>query len=131
MRKSLVLTLYFTALHLNDEGYLRDTSHLSHHIANLCDIVYIHVMNSEVAQWSRVRLRGRRCKLRPWVEKIPWRRKWQPTPVFLLGKSHGQRSLTGCSPRGPKDLDMTERLSTQSLAICILKTNSVFTSAFK
>ena len=40
----------------------------------------------------------RRCKKHqfdPWVGKIPWRRKWQPTPVFLLGKSHGQRSLVG------------------------------------
>ena len=37
-----------------------------------------------------------------WVEKIPWRRKWQPTPVFLLGKSHGQRSLADYSPRGYK-----------------------------
>ena len=34
----------------------------------------------------------------PWVEKIPWRRAWQPTPVFLLGKSHRQRSLAGYSP---------------------------------
>ena len=34
--------------------------------------------------------------------KIPWRRKWQPTPVFLPGKSHGQRSLAGCSPWGPQ-----------------------------
>ena len=34
----------------------------------------------------------------PWVGKIPWRRKWQPTPVFLPGKSHGQGSLAGCSP---------------------------------
>ena len=33
-----------------------------------------------------------------WVGKIPWRRKWQPTPVFLLGKSHGQKSLMGYSP---------------------------------
>ena len=32
-----------------------------------------------------------------WVRKMPWRRKWQPTPVFLLGKSHGQRSLVGYS----------------------------------
>ena len=31
----------------------------------------------------------------PWVRKIPWRRKWQPTPVLLPGKSHGQRSLVG------------------------------------
>ena len=38
----------------------------------------------------------------PWVKKIPWRRKWQPTPVFLSGKSHGQRSLAGYSPWGHK-----------------------------
>jgi len=47
----------------------------------------------------------------PWVGKIPWRRAWQPTPVFLSGESHGQRSLVGYSPWGPKDLDMTEQLS--------------------
>ena len=34
----------------------------------------------------------------PWVGKIPWRRKWQATPVFLLGETHGQRSLVGYSP---------------------------------
>ena len=45
---------------------------------------------------------GRRCRFDPWVGKIPWRRKWQPTPVFLPGKSHGQRSLEGYSPRGGK-----------------------------
>ena len=36
----------------------------------------------------------------PWIRKIPWRRKWQPTPIFLPGKSHGQRSLVGYSPWG-------------------------------
>ena len=44
----------------------------------------------------------------PWVGKIPWRRAWQPTPVLLPGKSHGQRSLAGYSPQGCKELDMTE-----------------------
>ena len=44
----------------------------------------------------------------PWVRKIPWRRKWQPTPAFLPGESHGQRSLAGYGPLGPKELDMTE-----------------------
>ena len=44
--------------------------------------------------------RHRRCKFDPWVRKIHWRRKWQPTPVFLPGKSHGQRSLAGYSPWG-------------------------------
>ena len=50
----------------------------------------------------------------PWVRKIPWRRAWQPTPVFLPGESHGQRSLGGCSPWGRKKLDTTERLSTHA-----------------
>ena len=36
----------------------------------------------------------------PWIRKMPWRRKWQPTPAFLPGKSHGQRSLAGYSPGG-------------------------------
>ena len=44
----------------------------------------------------------------PWLGKISWRRKWQPTPVFLPGKSLGQRSLAGDSPRGSKMLDSTE-----------------------
>ena len=44
----------------------------------------------------------RRCRFNRWVEKIPWRRKWQPIPVFLPGKSHEQRSLVGCSPWGHK-----------------------------
>ena len=42
------------------------------------------------------------------VEKIPWRREWQPTPVFLPVKSHGQRSLAGCSPCGCNKLDPTK-----------------------
>ena len=44
----------------------------------------------------------------PWVRKIPWRSAWQPTSVFLPGKSHGQRSLAGCGPQGYKELDTTE-----------------------
>ena len=46
------------------------------------------------------RRHGRSREFSPWVEKIPWRRKWQPTPVFLPGESHGQRSLVGYSPWG-------------------------------
>ena len=41
----------------------------------------------------------------PWGGKIPWRKKWQLTPVFLPGKSHGERSLTGYSPWGHKESD--------------------------
>ena len=43
-----------------------------------------------------------RCKFDPWVRKIPWRRKWQPAPVFLPGKFHVQRSLAGYSLNGHK-----------------------------
>ena len=42
--------------------------------------------------------RHRRCRFDPWVGKIPWRRVWQPAPVFLPGESHGQRYLAGYSP---------------------------------
>ena len=45
------------------------------------------------------------------VGSIPWRRKWQPTPVFLPGKSHGQRSVVGYSPWGHKESDPTEQLT--------------------
>ena len=44
----------------------------------------------------------------PWVGKIPWRRKWQATPVFLPGKPCGQRSLVGYNPWGHKESDMTK-----------------------
>ena len=54
--------------------------------------------------------RYKRCGFDPWVGKIPWRWKWQPTPVFLPGESHGQRSLVGYSPRGHKEWDTTERV---------------------
>ena len=46
----------------------------------------------------------------PWVGKIPWRRKWQPTLVLLPGKFYGLRSLVGHSPWGRKESDMAERL---------------------
>ena len=49
-----------------------------------------------------------RHKFSPWVRKILWRRAWQPTPVFLPGKSDGQRSLVGYSPWGRKESDTTE-----------------------
>ena len=54
-------------------------------------------------------LQFRRPEFIPWIGKIPWRRIWQPTLVFLPGKSRGQRSLVGYSPWGRKELGMTER----------------------
>ena len=48
--------------------------------------------------------RHKRCR------KIPWNRKWQPTPIFLPGKFYGRRSLAGYSPWGFKELDATEHI---------------------
>ena len=49
----------------------------------------------------------RRYALNPWAGKSPWRREWPPTPVFLPGESHGQRSLEGYSPWSCKESGMT------------------------
>ena len=78
-----------------------------------------HTWASQVTQWFKKEKgkkkkstcqcrRLRRCRFDPWVGKIPWRRAWQPTPVFLSVKSHGQRSLVGYSPKGRKESDTTE-----------------------
>ena len=58
--------------------------------------------------------RWNRRRFHPQVGKMPWRRKWQPAPVLSPGKNHGQRSLEGYSPRGHKELDMTEQLTDPS-----------------
>ena len=62
--------------------------------------------------------RRKRCRFNPRVGKIPWRRAWQSTPVFLPGESHGQRSLAGYGPQGHRvgydrnDLTHTQKLYT-------------------
>ena len=58
------------------------------------------------------RRRSKRCIFDPWVRKVPWRRTWQFTSVFLPGESHGQRSPVGYSPWGCKELDTTEHTHT-------------------
>ena len=59
--------------------------------------------------------RHKRQVFDPWVRNIPWRRKWQPTTVFLSGKSHGHRSLAGYNPWGCKELDTTEHTGIQAI----------------
>jgi len=60
-----------------------------------------------------------------WVRKIPWRKTWQPTPVFLPGQSHGQRSLVGYSPWGHKEFDTTKQLNSNNKNIFYLKGNLI------
>ena len=50
----------------------------------------------------------------PGSGRSPWRRAWQPAPLFLPGEAHGQRSLAGCSLQGPRESDAMERLSEQA-----------------
>ena len=64
-------------------------------------ILYNDLWASLVAQWGESACCAR-------VGKISWRRKWQPTPAFLPGKSHGQRNLVGYNLWGRKESDMTE-----------------------
>ena len=72
---------------------------------------YIRILRvSLVAQMVKHLLTMRETQLQSLGWKISWRRKWQPTPVFLPGKSHGWRNLVGYSPWGRKELDMTEQL---------------------
>ena len=73
-------------------------------------------------KWWRICLQCRRPRFDPCVGKIPWRREWQLTPVFLPGKTHAQRSLTGCSPWGHKESDTTEysHIHTGLIVRCII-----------
>ena len=66
------------------------------------------------------RERSERCRLDPWVGKTLWIRKWQPTPVFLPGKFHGQRHLAGCSSWGYSKSDTVEHTQHSSKDIHIL-----------
>ena len=64
---------------------------------------------SLVAPMVKDLLQCRTPGFNPWVGKIPWRRAWQLTPVFLPGESHGHRSPAAYSPQGHKESDMTQK----------------------
>ena len=66
-------------------------------------------LSSLVVQRERVCLQGRKYRFDPWVVKMPWRRAWQPTPVFLPGESPWTEELACYSPWGCKEYDTIER----------------------
>ena len=66
-----------------------------------------------------VNIQRRRPQFDSWIRKSQWRRDRLPTPVFLPGKSHGRRSLVGCSPWGREESDTTERLHFHFSLSCI------------
>ena len=77
---------------------------MSHEIQNI-------FWASLVAQMVKNLPEMQEAQVLPWVRKIPWRREWLPTPIFLPGEFHGQRSLVGYSPWDYKELDTTEQLT--------------------
>ena len=72
---------------------------------------YCECWGFPVAQMVIIGQHCRRPRFDPRVGKIPWRREWLPTLVFLPGEFHGQRNLEGYSPQGHKELDTTEQLT--------------------
>ena len=90
-------------------------------------ILFVHV--PKWLRQSSICLQCRRPVFHPWVGKIPWRRKWQPTLVFLPGESHGQRNLVGYITWSRKELDTTEQLHFHfrmcvcvCVCVCVCKT---------
>ena len=77
--------------------------------------VIIHIGLSRWQSGKESTCQCRRQRFSPWVRTVPWSRKWQPTPISLPGKFHGQRSLVGYCPWGHKESDMTERLSMHAI----------------
>jgi len=85
-------------------------------MSNFHNLYYVHL--KEITKYLLVLPGGldgkeaacpcRRCGIDPWVGKIPWRREWLPTPVFLPGEFHGPRRLEGYSPWDCKESDTTE-----------------------
>ena len=78
-------------------------------------VQFSHLYMTRGKPWESVCLQCGRPGFNPGVGKIPWRRKWQPTPVLLPGKFHGLRILAGYSPGGHKESETTEQLPFTSL----------------
>jgi len=76
------------------------------------DVTTVIIINKKgLPRWHSGKESACQCRTQGfdhWVGKIPWRRVWHPTPVFLPGKSHGQRSLVAYSPWGRRQLDTAE-----------------------
>ena len=69
-------------------------------VTRIISIILVMILKTSLVAQISVCLHCRRPGFNPWVRKISWRRKWQPTPVSLPGKSHGRRSLVGYKSKG-------------------------------
>ena len=86
--------------------------HYSLHDSAYLKTIYINrasgYMPNSLAKMVKDLLAMQKTQVHPWVQRTPWRREWQSTPVFLPGEFHGQRSLAGDSPWGHKESETTE-----------------------
>ena len=107
------MTLLFIGATVDSNGVAMDYSRRNTIFGIRCEfqttsVIYEGVPDGSVVKnWPAIQEMWR-CRFKLWVGKIPWRRKWQLVPIFLSRKSHGQRSLSGYSPWGHKESDMTE-----------------------
>ena len=99
------------------QTFLSCEFHISEFKERAARLLILQLTHDAIPRWrpgkesTRPCRRLERCKFDPWVAKTLSSRKWQPTPEFLPGKFHGQRSLGNYSPWGHKRSDMTERLT--------------------
>ena len=105
-----------------------DAIHPSHHTHT-----HTHTHTYGLPRWfsgKESACQYRRHGLNPWMRKIPWRRKWQYIPVFLAGKSHGQRSLACYSPwhhkRVGHDLAIKQQHTHTHIYICLCVSQIAF-----
>ena len=127
--------LWFLVFEIHYSEYLVDSFHLTH--AQWCGkivLIYFFEARQSFIFSSAVLILGfpwwlngkesacqfRRCRFNTWVRKIPWRRKWQPTLVFLPGKPHWQRCLVGYSPWGHKESETTSWLNNNNSNVGML-----------
>ena len=82
---------------------------------NMIQSLVIRYFFSYTRMWSLIVIM--KIAYSSWVGKMPWRRAWQPTPVFLPGESHGQRILVGYNPWGGKESNTTEHTHTRQFRI--------------
>ena len=128
------LVLLFKILPLSSSSYPQSNSLLtfSPKHSSLFNILYI--FTSQVAQWQRICLlmqETQETQVQSLGWEDPWRKEWQPTPLFLPGISHGQRSLVGYGLWGHKEVDTIERLSTMHRATGDFKLKPVIIFSFQ
>ena len=108
--------------------FIRQTKNTQFYMSRLCLVFWYHNRVSRVTLVIKKKptcqcRRHKRHRFNPWVRKIPWRRKWQPIPIFLPGKSHGQRIWAGCRPQGHKKSDTTKETQHTHPGIIIIWPN--------